>query len=64
MVSSSNFSPMVSAATAPSADDTGALESFDEHFERMVTWQARSQPEPSRADLEASTFDYMSTRPA
>jgi hypothetical protein len=46
------------------ADDTGALQSFDEGFERMVTWQARSQPEPSRADLEASTFDYMSTRPA
>jgi hypothetical protein len=45
-------------------DDTGALQSFDERFERMVAWQARSQPEASRADLEASTLAYMSTMPA
>ncbi|HXR23427.1 MAG TPA: hypothetical protein VN786_12795 [Acidimicrobiales bacterium] len=45
-------------------DGTGALQSFDERFERMVAWQARSQPEASRADLEASTLGYMSTMPA
>ena len=45
-------------------DDTGALQSFDERFDRMVAWQARSQPEASRADLEASTLAYMSTMPA
>jgi hypothetical protein len=29
-------------------DSTGALQSFDERFERMVAWQARSEPEASR----------------
>jgi hypothetical protein len=43
-------------------DSTGALQSFDERFERMVAWQARS--EASRADIEASTLAYMSTMPA
>jgi len=45
-------------------DATGALQSFDERFERMVAWQARSQPEASTTDLEASTLAYMSTMPA
>ena len=45
-------------------DETGALQSFDERFERMVAWRARSQPEASRTDLEASTLAYMSTMPA
>jgi hypothetical protein len=45
-------------------DGTGALQSFDERFERMVAWQARSKPEASRADIEASTLAYMSTMPA
>ena len=45
-------------------DSTGALQSFDERFERMVNWQARKEPEASRADLEASTLAYMSTMPA
>jgi hypothetical protein len=45
-------------------DGTGALQSFDERFERMVAWQARSQPEASRADLEASTLAYLSTMSA
>jgi hypothetical protein len=31
-------------------DSTGALQSFDERFERMVAWQARKEPEASRAD--------------
>jgi hypothetical protein len=45
-------------------DGTGALQSFDDRFARMVAWQVRSQPEASRADLEASTLAYMSTMPA
>ncbi len=45
-------------------DSTGALQPFDERFERMVDWQARKEPEASRADLEASTLAYMSTMPA
>jgi hypothetical protein len=44
-------------------DSTGALQYFDERFERMVAWQARKEPEASRADLEASTLAYMSTMP-
>jgi hypothetical protein len=43
---------------------SGALQSFDERFGRMVGWQARSQPEPSSAALEASSFAYMSAVPA
>ena len=45
-------------------DEAGALQSFDERFERMVAWQSRSQPDASRTDLEASTLAYMSTMPA
>jgi hypothetical protein len=45
-------------------DSTGALQSFDDRFERMVAWQARSQPEASRTDLEAATLAYMATMPA
>jgi hypothetical protein len=45
-------------------DSTGALQSFDERFERMVAWQARNEPDASRADIEASTLAYMSTMPA
>jgi hypothetical protein len=45
-------------------DSTGALQSFDERFERMVAWQARKEPEATRTDLEASTLAYMSTMPA
>ena len=32
-------------------DETGALQSFDERFERMVDWQARRQPQASRQEL-------------
>jgi hypothetical protein len=45
-------------------DGTGALQSFEERFERMVSWQSRKEPEASRADLESSTLAYMSTMPA
>ncbi|HUC13523.1 MAG TPA: zinc ribbon domain-containing protein [Acidimicrobiales bacterium] len=45
-------------------DGSGALQSFDERFERMVAWQARRQPEANRDDLEAATLAYMSTMPA
>jgi hypothetical protein len=45
-------------------DSSGALQPFDERFERMVAWQARSQPNATRADLEAATLACMSTMPA
>ena len=45
-------------------DETGALQSFDERFERMVDWQARRQPQASRQELERQTLDYMATLPA
>lgn len=45
-------------------DETGALQSFDDRFERMIAWEARSRPEAARAELEASTLAYMATMPA
>ncbi len=45
-------------------DETGALQSFDERFERMVGWQARRQPDAPRHEIERQTLDYMATMPA
>jgi hypothetical protein len=45
-------------------DATGALQPFDERFERMVQWQARKEPQASRAELEKKTLLYMSKMPA
>ena len=45
-------------------DETGALQSFDDRFERMIAWEARQRPNAARADLEASTLAYMATMPA
>lgn len=45
-------------------DDRGALQPFDERFERMVAWQQRKEPNASRADVERKTFAYMATMPA
>ena len=45
-------------------DETGALQSFDERFERMIAWEARRSPEATRAELESSTLAYMATLPA
>jgi hypothetical protein len=45
-------------------DATGALQPFDERFERMVQWQARREPAASRAELEKKTLAYMGTMPA
>lgn len=45
-------------------DADGALQSFDDRFERMVAWQARREPAASRAELESATFDYLATMPA
>jgi hypothetical protein len=41
-----------------------ARKPFEERFERMVQWQARREPNASRADLEAKTLRYMGTMPA
>ncbi len=45
-------------------DADGNLQAFEERFERMVAWQARREPDASRADLEAATLAYMGTLPA
>jgi len=45
-------------------DDSGALQSFEERFERMVAWEARRQPNATRADLEKATLAYMAKLPA
>jgi len=45
-------------------DETGALQSFDERFERMTAWQARRNPGAARQEIERQTLDYMATMPA
>ena len=45
-------------------DETGALQSFDDRFERMIAWEARKRPDAARAELEAATLAYMATMPA
>jgi hypothetical protein len=45
-------------------DETGALQSFDERFERMTAWQARRHPGATRQEIEQQTLDYMATMPA
>ncbi|MBK9158951.1 MAG: hypothetical protein WAV45_09040 [Propionibacteriaceae bacterium] len=45
-------------------DANGRLQPFEERFERMVGWQARREPNASRADLEAKTLAYLATMPA
>jgi len=42
----------------------GRLQSFEERFERMLSWQARQQPGTPREELERETLAYMSTMPA
>jgi hypothetical protein len=45
-------------------DARGALQSFEERFERMVQWQTRKEPNAKRADVERKTLAYMATMPA
>jgi hypothetical protein len=45
-------------------DDSGALQSFDDRFARMVAWQARRDPAASKQYIERQTLDYMATMPA
>ena len=45
-------------------DETGALQSFDERFERMTAWQARRNPSATRQEIERQTLDYLATMPA
>jgi hypothetical protein len=45
-------------------DERGALQPFDERFERMVQWQARKEPDAPRAELEKKTLAYMAKMPA
>jgi hypothetical protein len=45
-------------------DENGVLQSFDERFERMTSWQARRHPEATRQEIERQALDYMATMPA
>jgi len=45
-------------------DENGSLQSFDERFARMTSWQARRHPEATRQEIERQTLDYMATMPA
>jgi hypothetical protein len=45
-------------------DDKGELQSFDERFEKMVSWQARRSPGKSRETLERETLAFMARMPA
>ena len=45
-------------------DDAGALQPFEERFERMVAFQARRFPEKDRQTLEAETRAFMAKMPA
>ena len=42
----------------------GALQPFDERFEKMVGWQLRQKPGTSRADAERDTLTFMAKMPA
>ncbi|MGH3255848.1 MAG: hypothetical protein ACRDOU_10765 [Streptosporangiaceae bacterium] len=45
-------------------DENGQLQSFDERFDRMTSWQARRNPGATRQEIERQTLDYMATMPA
>ena len=42
----------------------GALQPFEERFEKMVGWQLRQKPGTSRADAERDTIAFMAKMPA
>ena len=44
-------------------DEHGNLQTFDERFDKMVTWQQGRDPQADRADLERQTLDYLATMP-
>jgi hypothetical protein len=45
-------------------DENGSLQSFDERFARMTSWQERRHPKATREEIERETLDYMATMPA
>jgi hypothetical protein len=45
-------------------DSNGALQPFDERFEKMVGWQLRQKPGTSRAQAEKETIAFMAKMPA
>ncbi len=45
-------------------EKTGALQAFEERFERMVSWQLRKDPTGSREAAEKATLAYMAKMPA
>ena len=45
-------------------DASGALQPFEERFDRMVSWQARRNPTAPVEQLEAETLAYLAGMPA
>jgi hypothetical protein len=45
-------------------DENGALQKFEDRFERMVSWQARKTPGASRGEIEKETLAFMARMPA
>ena len=45
-------------------DEAGNLQSFEDRFERMISWEQRRNPDASREELERRTKAYMATMPA
>jgi len=45
-------------------DADGKLQPFDERFEKMIAWQAKKEPNATRAQLEAATLAFMAKMPA
>ena len=45
-------------------DATGALQPFEERWERMIAFQQRRTPDATRAELETATRAFMAKMPA
>ena len=45
-------------------DENGALQSFEERFDKMVSWVQKKEPQISRIDAEEKIRAYMRTMPA
>lgn len=45
-------------------DEQGNLQSFEERFERMTSWQAQRRPDASPEEIAADTLAFMATLPA
>jgi hypothetical protein len=44
--------------------ESGALQSFEDRFEKMIGWQMRQKPGLTRPEAEAQTLAFMARLPA